>query len=120
MKKHSPTLVAARALALSVSIGTVGFLMLRAAGGCSNPSGAVPAPELVAPGPARSPSGPAVDGAGDEAYFPASKSMGGEGRRLLKPDAGIEEGRYFPGTKAPAGPMPPAHNPPPQRPQVQE
>src|SRR5512139_1478541 len=99
-------LTAARGAALCVSIGLVAVMMVRASAGCSDRSeiGADPArskPETSAPSAREagaeaaaaavtSESTPPASAAPsvqqeEEMYFPASKSMGGEGRRLVKP-----------------------------------
>ena len=119
MNKGRLGLAAMRALALSVSIGTVGFLMVRAAGGCSSAEsvGALPEQTSAPPPAATSAASPR-----EEEYLPAGKSWGGQGSRVFKPDAGRQAGpveeHYFPGTKAPAGPLPApkpqAPNPAPQ------
>jgi hypothetical protein len=108
---------------LSVSIGLVGLLMFRASTGCSNQGSIAPetsGSDVQAAGSAAAPGGAASaeDGA---MYFPASKSEGGTGTRLLKPDTSTsakgEEGSFFPGSKmGPVRPMPPPQqNPPPQQ-----
>lgn len=119
MKQGKLGLAAMRVLALSVSIGTVGFLMVRAAGGCSSSEPVGARPEPGAPVPSGS---TASEEAPAQEYLPAGKSWGGQGSRVFQPDAGADprgvEGHYFPGTKAPAGRMPgtepQAPNPPPQ------
>lgn len=76
-------LTALRGAALTLSIGIVAGLMVRASSGCSDKSdiGADPAsaPEATAAG--------AVASSEPESFIPASKSMGGEGRRLLAPSS---------------------------------
>jgi hypothetical protein len=98
--------------------------MFRASAGCSNQGSIEPeaaGQETQSAGSAAAP-GAAASAEGDPMFFPASKSEGGTGTRLLKPDgaksAKGEEGSFFPGSKmGPVRPMPPPQqaNPPPQQ-----
>ncbi len=84
METRGIRLTALRGAALTLSIGIVAALMVRAGSGCSDRSdiGADPARGA----PASSAAAPATANPEDEAIlFPATKSMGGEGRKLLAP-----------------------------------
>ena len=84
-------LTAARGAALTLSVGIVVALMVRASSGCSAKSdiGAEPAKSM----PADSAAGASTEDARHPiVHFPANKSAGGDGRRLLTPtgDAAVE------------------------------
>lgn len=104
-------LTALRGAALTLSIGIVAVLMVRASSGCSDRSD-------IGADPARSAADTTGAAGGAEAiappppekgtYFPAGKSMGGEGRRLLGPSATTSAHpiEFFPATKS-GRPIPP-------------
>jgi hypothetical protein len=83
MDSRGIRLTALRGAALTLSIGIVAALMVRASSGCSDKSeiGADPAKST----PASSAAGVTTADEETPMHFPASKSMGGEGRRLLTP-----------------------------------
>src|SRR5690349_7519434 len=116
-------LTALRGAALTLSIGIVGALMVRASSGCSDKSD-------IGAGPARgAPAGSATASADDVVHFPASKSEGGTGmRKLLTPssDAAAQppasasanvaienDPSFFPASKS-GPPMPRRQEPQPQ------
>ena len=100
-------LLLARAAALTVSLGVLGFLVLRAGGGCRSAD-----PSVVAEGHSAAAAPPSATAAasstGAPQYFPGSKAWGGE---IVSPGASSAEParsakpkpKFFPGSKSMGG-----------------